>query len=193
MYFVTTDGAGEYTAAFKYFGPNYRSIHLMSASEENLDWLDVSGDVSATESSIRRTTRSSSCPDSNENAESDSEEDPDAFVRANDSRVGEDSNADPESFQIQDPNMTPLLANMKRIDCSAHKLDKMGKCDCDRAIGNDPGYDDLHDRVFTKLEDIWNLKDSRLKAEIFTRITGKKLVGPHRIRWLKLCEAVSRF
>lgn len=39
VFSVTTDGAGEYVAAFKYFGDNYRSVHLLDADEEDLGWF----------------------------------------------------------------------------------------------------------------------------------------------------------
>lgn len=80
---------------------------------------------------------------------------------------------------------------MNRIDCSSHKLDKLGGIDVERAKGHDKRYDELHDRVFAKLDQIWKIKDSRLGAEIFYRITGKKPTSPHRIRWLKTHEAVG--
>lgn len=202
VYFVTTDGAGEYTAAFKYFGQKYRAIHLSTASNENLDWLNRSGDDDSAESNAG--SSSSSNPNGNDknsdtvDSESETDDDPEAFVRMqNDLYEGGDEDelksasttSNPESFCIEET--VPLLANMIRIDCSSHKLDKVGKNDVELAKGQDSTYDHYHDRVFTKLQNIWSLKDSRLSAEIFSRITGKKLTGPHRIRWLKTCSAVS--
>lgn len=56
---------------------------------------------------------------------------------------------------------------------------------------DDNEYAEMYDRVFAKLDAIWHMKESRLSAEIFERITGRKLIGPHRIRWLKTFESVS--
>lgn len=56
---------------------------------------------------------------------------------------------------------------------------------------DDAEYAAIYTSVFNKLNNIWALKDSRLSAEIFKRITGKSVIGPHRIRWLKFFEAVS--
>lgn len=172
VYFITTDGAGEYVAAFKYFGDNYRSIQLLDASDEHSDSeLDIDN------------------PD----------DDPDSFVRVfSEAESESDESHDKEDsvmFTTHElpPSAVALLANMNRVDCAAHKLDKIGKCDVNLAKGEDANYDEYHDRVFDKLHKIWNSKDSRLCAEEFTRITGKKLIGPHRIRWFKTCEAVSAF
>lgn len=214
VFFVTTDGAGEYTAAFKYFGDNYRTIHLMSASDENFDWMDRSGVGDHHDDGAGTSSGSCSNQNSNESGAnshtSDSDfddDDPDSFVRLfhcdsdaddqNADSAGQnlESESESETFRIHEQSSSshPLLANMNRIDCSAHKLDKMGKFDVDLAAGHDEAYDSYHTRVFDKLNQIWNLKDSRLKAEIFTRITDKKLTAPHRIRWFKTCEAVSLF
>lgn len=211
VFFVTTDGAGEYTAAFKYFGDNYRTIHLMNASDENFDWMDRSGvggdddgagtsgngsglDPNSTKIAANSHSSDSDCDD----------EDPDLFVRVHYGDSDTDGNVDSayrnleqesesELFRLHEQSFSPhpLLANMNRIDCSAHKLDKLGKIDVELAAGQDNVYDIYHKRVFDKLNAIWNLKDSRLKAEIFTRITDKKVTGPHRIRWFKTCEAVN--
>lgn len=79
---------------------------------------------------------------------------------------------------------------MNRIGCSSHMLDKVGKKDALKANVN-KAYAAMYDRVFATLNTIWAQKDSRLSAEIFTRTTGRKLIGPHRIRWLKTYDAVS--
>lgn len=210
VYFVTTDGAGEYTAAFKYFGDNYRTIHLMNGSDESFEWIRSS----AVDDDDAGTSGSGSASNSNENdanshvvdADFD-DDDPDVFVRLleidSDDGDYDDDSGDEQNLNGSESDMFcihkiplsphPLLANINRIDCSAHKLDKMGKFDVDSAHGHDKTYDSYHTRVFDKLNQIWSLKDSRLKAEIFTRITDKKLIGPHRIRWFKTCEAVSVF
>lgn len=198
---VTTDNAGEYCAAFKNFGVNYRSVHVSCVSDEGLNFLSSS----STNADDGAGTSSSS----NENAtmqvnpgklaevddESDSDDDPDQFERSfsdSDASQSDDGdghmNRDPEAFVVE--TVDGLLPNMNRVECSAHKLDKVGRIDARKANGTDDSYDNLYERVFTKLQAIWEMKDSRLKAEVFFRFTGKKLVGPHRIRWLKTCEAV---
>lgn len=195
VYFITTDGAGEYTAAFKHFGDNYKSIHLQNANDDNLDWLNRAPSGGDDDDDSNRNANEDSS-----DSESESENDPDSFVRtlseaesnAN-GKSTEHADPDPETFHIHELPPLPLLAHMNRVDCSAHKLEKLGKVDADLAKGHDAVYDGYHDRVFTKLEKIWNLKHSRLSAELFTRLTDKKLIGPHRIRWLKTYEAVSVF
>lgn len=52
-------------------------------------------------------------------------------------------------------------------------------------------YAAIHGKVFEKLEKVWDLRKSRVAAEVFFRHTGKQLIGPHRIRWLKTYDAVS--
>lgn len=198
VYYITTDGAGEFTAAFKNYGPNYRNIPLFDTSENDFDFLNVSDDSNDGPNSMN-VSGSSSTGSSREvsaqcETDSDSDDDPDQFERANDRAYyvydDDDDEANPDAFFVHDfPNF--MLANMNRIDCAAHKLDKLGKDDAKTAESLDAEYDDLHERVFTKLKAIWNLKESRLNAEVFFRITGKKLVGPHRIRWMKTHEAVS--
>lgn len=221
VFFVTTDGGSEYVAAFKYFGDNYRSIHLLNAEEEDLTWLhNVVGNDGSSSSSGASTSAAAAAADAdgssdsnlnqtaNEDdleleSDSDSEMDsdnPDLFVHTENASnrtqrqnfVDVDENSDSNSFVIHELPALPLM-NANRVDCGAHKLDKLGKIDALDAKRNDPDYAEIHDRVFDKLARIWSLKESRLNAELFERMTGKKLTGPHRIRWLKTFESVSCF
>lgn len=218
VYFVTTDGATEYGAAFKYFGHKHGTIHLMNASEGNFDWMNRSyaGDGAGTSADDGN---SGSEPGLNQNSNKngansdtldsdssdDDDDDPDLYVRSLETNSDDDKDYDDDDdadnandsgkFRIHRLPFSShaLLANMQRVDCSAHKLDKLGKIDVKLAFGHDKDYDSCHERVFAKLDQIWSLKDSRLKAEAFTRITHRKIVPPHRIRWFKSCEAVSVF
>lgn len=90
VFFTTTDGAGEYTAAFRYYGDNYRSIRL----QENLEWLDRSGvgaghgaaEIAGGSTSYSRFDSNSSMNQENANgnhcsdSESDSSDDDDTFI-----------------------------------------------------------------------------------------------------------------
>lgn len=198
VFFVTTDGAGEYVAAFKYFGDNYRSVHLLDADEEDLGWLTtLSAAPVASTSAQMVDTNASSVSQSNQtaNERSDSDSDSELFSDCDDSdffvHTGKESVCvpnDSDSFFIHE--LPLLLINANRVDCGAHKIDKLAKIDALKAR-DDNEYAEMYDSVFAKLEAIWHLKESRLSAEIFVRITGRKLIGPHRIRWLKEFESVS--
>lgn len=207
VFFVTTDGAGEYVAAFKYFGDNYRSIHLHDADEEDLGWLTdgpaasiASSSTSAQMdhadvSSVLQSNLAGNERDSDLDLESGS--DSDSFSDCDDSdsfvHTGKENESVPDKSDSFFIHELPLLLHIaNRIDCGAHKVDKMGGIDALNAL-EDENYANIYNRVFAKLEAIWRLKDSRLNAEIFHRITGRKLIGPHRIRWLKEFESVRCF
>lgn len=204
VHFVTTDGGSEYVAAFKYYGDNYRSFHLSSA-DDSLFERPSGGTDEPCGDGDDDTSASGSRFHSNQNAnenisdsESEFEDSTNLVVRSipdNDNEGdGQSSSNDKNSETFYIHELPPqLLTNINRIDCSSHKLDKLGKIDVKQALGHDDRYDYLHKRVFDKLEEIWKLKDSRISAEIFHRITGKKITIPHRIRWLKTTEAVSFF
>lgn len=191
VYFVTTDGGSEYVAAFKYHGDDYRSLHLSIASDED-------GVIDDELCDDEDTCVSGSGQNTNENvsdSESEAGNDPHLIVRSLSDADGDDnaqSSSNDKNSEVFYIHELPfhLLTNVNRIDCSSHKLDKLGKIDVHDAKGRSGRYDDLHDHVFEKLAKIWKLKDSRLNAEMFHRITGKKLTIPHRIRWLKTHEAV---
>lgn len=138
VHFVTTDGASEYVAAFKYFGDDYRSLHLSTASDEDFErpngaiddkLCDDDDDTSA--------SGSGSNQNANENisdSESEAGDDPDLIVRTlsdadDDSKSNSnDKNSNSEIFYIHE--LPPkLLTNINRIDCSSHKLDKLGRVD----------------------------------------------------------------
>lgn len=184
VFFVTTDGAGEYRAAFTKFGDNYRSICIEDPfSFEGQDQQSSSSNSNSNKRAVNMNEYHEKCDDSC----SDSE---DEHYCKNDSCecAAADVGVTDNLFQIEElPN---LLGKMNRIDCSAHKLDELGSKDAMKANENDPDYSDLYTRVFNKINEIWKQKESRLQSEIFARITVRKLVGPHRIRWCKLCEAV---
>lgn len=180
VFFITTDGAGEYKAALKNYGDNYRSIEMLTNDLE-LEWVlpPAPGDV----------------VDEIDDFEVDEEED--NYIRIRDGDIADDdddasraspSDQDEESFVIcQD---VPLLKNMNRVACSSHLLDKVGKIDSMNAC-KDAIYNAKFEQTFEKITKLWSTKDSRVSAEIFKRITGQKLIGPHRIRWMQTFDAVS--
>lgn len=177
--FVTSDGAGEYTAAFKFFADNYESIYLHDEDEDGTD------DHTAT-TSVATVTSRESLQYEKEEADTDVVYKGDLPKNAN--------HVDNSSFVIHDMEEIlgrRILGKMNRIDCSAHKTDKLASIDAATALDNDPDYAIIHTSVFDKLTRIWALKESRLCAESFKQITGKSIIGPHRIRWLKMYEAVS--
>lgn len=188
VFFVTTDGAGEYTAAFRRFGDNYRSIFIEEPSVfspvvPNSNHGSGSDELNLNE----QTVNVDADEDQSECDEPCSDSEEENYYR--DDSTSPDTYNDP--FHIEDLPDVDVLGGMNRIDCSSHKLDKVGSKDALKANENDEHYKDLYNRVFQKIGDIWKLKESRLNSEIFSRITGRKLVGPHRIRWCKLVEAVS--
>lgn len=190
---VTTDNAGEYSAAFKKYGPNYRAVHLLTSDGESAVATDADADADADDAartSSENTTlkNAPTLPEADDESDSDNDDDPNLFVRNDDASDSDSADdRDPESFFIKNVD---LLPNMNRVQCSMHKFDKIGKNDAKNAKGKDEMYDMIHGSVFGKLEAIWNQKESRLNAEKFYNITGRKLIGPHRIRFLKTLEAV---
>lgn len=174
VFFITTDSAGEFVAAFKYFGDDYRSIRLLIEGEDQFDSdSDNEDDYDAGEMIRRRDRFDLNSPvyDATETFAVH-----DAFDY--------DSDTDPIDEHAQ-----RLLPNLSRIGCSSHKLDKVASIDALTAR-RDANYAEMYDKVFEKLDKLWGLKSSRLKAEVFTEITKRKLIGPHRIRWLKTFDAV---
>lgn len=226
VHFVTTDGAGEYTAAFKFFGDNYESIYLRD--EDGIDLLiadsnvtsssvpmdvvvAVTSDAASANVSVASTSKSAPGLDQFQNLSchslkneshampTDSSFDADSFLYKGDPPKN-DNEIDKDSFVIRDMDMDDILnsivqrrvlGKMNRVDCSAHKVDKLGSIDAVNAMNDDSDYAAIYTSVFNKLNSIWALKDSRISAEIFKRITGKSVIGPHRIRWMKEFVAVS--
>lgn len=84
------------------------------------------------------------------------------------------------------------LKHISRIACVCHLMDKVGSKDSEKALTN-VEYCEMHNRAFEKLKGIWDMKKSRVCAEKFFEITRKKLIIPHRIRWMKTYDAVSCF
>lgn len=167
VFFITTDGAGEYVAAIKYFGNNSKSLQAI-ANDPN-DWPDDYDDLP---------------PDHKENLEHEqSESDDEEYIQVPSCpSLG-------ETFTVHDVSELKL-PNTNRIACSSHLFNHLAKDDSLKAR-TDRAYATIYDQVFDKLEAIWKVKDSRLNTEIFQKITGYKLVAPHRIRWLKTFDSVS--
>lgn len=202
VFFITTDGAGEYVAALKFYGDNNRTM-LALTDQNHVDWLNrgttVAGaSVIATTSAavnIEPTANSSIGTDqidADSDSDSESEDSELDFVRMETTPDEDDDNLDnfiTYDF-VDDDDTEPLLGRMNRIACSSHRLEKIGRFDALDAT-NDLVYKEIHDRVFKVLAGIWDQKESRLAAETFFNITGCKLIGPHRIRWMKTYDAVS--
>lgn len=56
---------------------------------------------------------------------------------------------------------------------------------------DDNEYAEMYDRVFAKLDAIWHMKESRLSAEIFERITGRKLIRIGELySFFSFCQSV---
>ena len=191
VFFITTDGAGEYTAAFKYHGDNYSSIRSLDQEMDINSLMGTAADKSLAEDIledeccsdeetcvVRNFNELCTMPYGTQNQEPtvNSERNDEAFV----------------VHDLEPEGPLRMLPNINRIGCSAHLLDKLGKKDALLAL-DDEAYYEMHQNVFNKLKSIWNIKDSRLNSEIFQRITGRQIIGPHRIRWSKTFEAVSKF
>lgn len=212
VYFVTTDGAGEYVAAFKYFGDNYESIHLhdendisiTSASDTTATLAEpnsVVDDATTREPTTVTTTASLHVGADKEEMMMDTDFDTDSFMnvmyKGDPPRNAKELEND--SFVLHDLNEIlgltahngPILGKINRIECSAHKMDKLASIDATKAMDDDSDYATICTRIFGKLNGIWALKESRLSSEIFKQITGKSIIGPHRFRWLKWFQAVS--
>lgn len=201
VFFITTDGAGEFKAALKNYGNDDRAMQRLT---NEFEWISSASDGNNNDSEMA--TISPSYPSnlirSRQDSDIDNDEvdidDDENFIRI---EIEENENVDAThtptftvepifNFGARDDGVTiPLLPNTNRIGCSSHLMDKIGKKDVLNAR-NDEGYRDIHDRVFKKLTQIWDQKDSRLNSELFSKITGRKLIGPHRIRWLKTYDAV---
>lgn len=224
--FVTTDGAGEYTAAFKFYGDNYESINLCDADDDYTTEIpsssaavrDRDGDsceiASTSTSTVTGVNTGVSPPVSasgqvqlqkrkHNSSQMDTDDEDaaaaDSFMDIIYRNLPKNPNEiDNDSFVLQDSAEVftmaikrRLLGKMNRVDCSAHKIDKLASIDAETALNDSPDYATIHSSVFDKLNRIWAQKKSRLNAEIFKQITGKAIIGPHRIRWLKMFEAVS--
>lgn len=202
VYFVTTDGATEYCAAFKYYADNYNSMSLLSNQQFDWEFYEASDEMLP----LNETDpgNNSNQPENVSNVENDNDSDDEVdFIGYN--RIERDSSASAnvsadandngnvfvthDLFDSDTYENENLLPKMNRIACSSHLLDKVGKKDVLLAK-RDGTYAAIHDRAFKKLELIWELKNSRLSAEVFSKHTGKKLIGPHRIRWMKTYDAV---
>lgn len=168
VFFMTTDGAGEFTAAFKRFGDNYASYcfdneekagdEVQTNENENDDYADAVELIFVSSKS----------------------NDPNAFIVNDIDEI------------IETATKRNLLGKINRIDCGAHKTDKLASIDSKQA-NDDHDYDVIYTQLFRKLNAIWKLKDSRVNEEHFKKITGRYVKRPHNIRWLKTFESVSKF
>lgn len=110
---------------------------------------------------------------------------PSAAAAGNDDQAASNSNQSPIGLRFN-----RVLQNINRIACSSHALDKVGSKDARKAKKN-AKYKSIYNKVMNKLKQLWKLKRKRKEAEIFKRITDRKLIGPHRIRWLSKYDIVS--
>lgn len=199
VFFITTDGAGEYTAAMKYFGDNYRSIQNLDV-DVDFEWL-----LASDSNELHEINEPASAHSENEDQYSDTDDEslvirdavhlgkmPYTVAASESTNTNDAPREDEERFIVHDLSLEPtdLLPNLNRIGCSAHLLDKLGKVDALNANSNKE-YAEMYKIVFNKLEKIWDIKNSRLYAEVYSKITGRKIIGPHRIRWSKTFDAVS--
>lgn len=197
VFFVTTDGAGEYVVAMQLYGDNNRTIQALT-DQNHVDWLHRNaGSDTATTSGANDELSTSTDSCSRNEIDDDIDSEREQFDEHDFSRIDynhDQNEANLDHFVvhdfIDDDDNEPLLGKMNRIACSSHRLEKIGRIDALNA-NTDPQYKEMHDRVFKVLNQIWNEKDSRLNAEIFFKITGRRLIGPHRIRWTKTYDAVS--
>lgn len=129
IFFMTTDGAAEYCAAFKYYSDNYNSIALVN--NENFDWEFFDG--AANESNAHVVDGSSEViGQRNTNDDDDSDSETEDFVGYSRTNIQENNDNNGNVFATRDLfegdyyGNTQLLPNMNRIACSSHILDKLG-------------------------------------------------------------------
>lgn len=165
VFFITTDGAGEYRAALKCHGDNYLSIQPWIGEREDVDEcliFDPLLNNDQSDSSVQQPRARTSTIQDHELELNSEPEMIHEFLMTRKRQQIENTSSDSDSFEDIDPpdfsvdelftlNFTSLddvqLKNMNLIDCSAHKLDKLGECDAIDAL-DDETYSQMHKQVF---------------------------------------------
>lgn len=196
MFFITTDGAGEYVAALKLYGDNDSSLQSLT-DQNHIDWMRTGGSGDDNDEAGPNTSGSNSVPTSDRNSDAESENEDGEFEEGDFIRVADEGENGDDVFHLlalvedeDDQNPSAKLGMMNRIACSSHRLEKIGRVDALQA-SEDEAYKTSYDIAFNVLEKLWEEKHCRLNSEIFHHITGRRLIGPHRIRWMKTYDAVS--
>lgn len=96
-----------------------------------------------------------------------------------------------DSYRSSALDYTNITIVPFRMNCSAHSLDLIAKCDSQTALAGNTEYRLKFQHVFKILNQIWAVRKSRKKAEIFQMTTGCKIIPPHKIRWFKMFDAFS--
>lgn len=171
--YITTDSASNYIASLKYNGDNYRSLRM------GYNWSDADDEPEP---------NASNNDDNVDDDDDDNDDDDDAGLED----IPMAMVYDPDAFVAHNvPISASLLGNMNHVKCAAHQLDKLGSKHALEAINKCSVYADIYNRIDAKLNKIWKIRDSRLQTECFVHLTGKHIIGPHRIRWMATYEAVS--
>lgn len=218
VFYLTTDGESAYVAAGKYHTDDYRSVAPMD-DEVDFEYILASAATGPGEQVCSSSAADGPSGSNVEPVEEevDSEDDFDemdvSMIRNVSELNGMPYAVNPEysstpaittapaedndTFNVHvlfpsgdDNDDLELLPKLNRISCSAHLLDNLGKKDALKALLN-PDYSRAYKKAFGTLQNIWRIPDSRLNDEIFHRITGKRIIGPHRIRWSRTFDAVS--
>lgn len=185
-FFVTSDNASSYVSVFQRFGDNYDSFVHRNSDDDHEDERYDDDDENT---------------DSYDSHVGSDDDDYGVYEEDDSHSEGNSSNNvhnDGENYRV---SALPLnlfdvcgeqLKHISRIACVCHLMDKVGSKDSEKALTN-VEYCEMHNRAFEKLKGIWDMKKSRVCAEKFFEITRKKLIIPHRIRWMKTYDAVSCF
>lgn len=209
--FITTDGDSKYVAALKYYGDHYETMTDYLRYDDEWFGDPYATDILPNEDEDEDLEQQLGNDETNqrynfirvdldndadvEDSESDSDSDDDS---RNTTRASEPDDSfvlkniqmsSTDDIPIENP-LRRVLGCMNRIACSSHALDKVGSKDS-KLARSDIHYKRIHDSTMKKLQLLWKCKKSRQKAEKFKTICGKKLIGPHRIRWMSKFDQVT--
>lgn len=211
--FITTDGDSKYVAALKNYGDHYETMtdylsydeewfgdaygsDVLPNTDEDLEHDDDDDETNERYNLIRLDPEDNDFVDSDHESDSDSHSGDDlrtllaaASSEPDNCFVVEKLQMSTEDISSENP-LKRVLGSMNRIACSSHALDKVGSKDAQLAR-KDIHYKRIHDSTMKKLQSLWKCKKSRQKAEKFKAICGKKLIGPHRIRWMSKFDQVT--
>lgn len=215
---VTTDNGGEFIAAFRNFGDNYCSYEAYLEERDELLWMgeddefevrEINTDTDIIPTNERVASNGNVLIESREEWDSMKNNIDGSLIENCGSLDDNDIETDGNNINLHQIDgiqssladyyeLNPDLADINsaylpiRVACAAHTLNLVGKTDSFNALV-DNDYSETYFDAIKKLNAIWKYStNSRKRVELVERILKRRIIKPHRIRWNRINDAVSK-